>query len=61
MGNISFSSIKSFAQLNNFDTARQTVSKHLQILTERGLLKQKEEGRGFYFYIHDHQEQKTKR
>lgn len=42
MGNILFSSMKSFAQLNNFDTARPTVSKHLQILTESGLLKQKE-------------------
>ena len=30
----------------NFDTARPTVSKHLQILTERELLKQEQNGRG---------------
>lgn len=35
----------------NFDTARPTVSKHLQILTECELLEQKQNGREIYYYI----------
>src|SRR5262250_366493 len=35
----------------NFDSARPTVSKHLQILTECGLLEQKPEGREMYYRI----------
>jgi DNA-binding transcriptional ArsR family regulator len=35
----------------NFDTARPTVSKHLQILTECELLKQKQNGREIYYLI----------
>lgn len=33
----------------NFDTARPTVSKHLQILTECKLLEQKQNGREVYY------------
>jgi len=36
---------------SNFDTARPTVSKHLQILTECELLEQKQAGREIYYYI----------
>jgi DNA-binding transcriptional ArsR family regulator len=36
---------------SNFDTARPTVSKHLQILTACDLLEQKQEGREIYYYI----------
>ena len=36
---------------SNFDTARPTVSKHLQILTECELIKQKQEGREIYYHI----------
>ena len=36
---------------SNFDTARPTVSKHLQILTECELLQQKQTGREVYYYI----------
>jgi DNA-binding transcriptional ArsR family regulator len=36
---------------SNFDTARPTVSKHLQILTECELLKQKQTGREIYYHI----------
>ncbi len=36
---------------SNFDTARPTVSKHLQILTECELLKQEQTGRGINYYI----------
>ena len=35
----------------NFDTARPTVSKHLQILTECQLLEQKQNGREIYYLI----------
>lgn len=35
----------------NFDTARPTVSKHLQILTGCGLLKQEQNGREIYYHI----------
>jgi DNA-binding transcriptional ArsR family regulator len=35
----------------NFDTARPTVSKHLQILTECELLKQQQTGREIYYHI----------
>jgi DNA-binding transcriptional ArsR family regulator len=36
---------------SNFDTARPTVSKHLQILTECELLKQDQNGREVYYHI----------
>jgi DNA-binding transcriptional ArsR family regulator len=36
---------------SNFDTARPTVSKHLQILTECELLQQMQSGREMYYNI----------
>ena len=36
---------------SNFDTARPTVSKHLQILTECELLEQEQNGREVYYHI----------
>ncbi len=36
---------------SNFDTARPTVSKHLQILTECELLKQEQTGREVHYLI----------
>jgi len=35
----------------NFDTARPTVSRHLQILTECALLQQQQQGREIYYQI----------
>ena len=35
----------------NFDSARPTVSKHLQILTECELLKQEQNGREIYYHL----------
>lgn len=35
----------------NFDSARPTVSKHLQILTECELLKQEQAGREIYYHL----------
>lgn len=36
---------------SNFDTARPTVSKHLQILTECALLRQEQNGREIYYHL----------
>lgn len=36
---------------SNFDTARPTISKHLQILTECELLKQEQNGREILYHI----------
>jgi len=36
---------------SNFDTARPTVSKHLQILAECELLKQEQNGREIYYHL----------
>ncbi|MDX9881791.1 MAG: metalloregulator ArsR/SmtB family transcription factor [Prolixibacteraceae bacterium] len=36
---------------SNFDTARPTISKHLQILTECELLKQEQQGREIYYHL----------
>ncbi len=44
-------SMSAGAIASNFDTARPTVSKHLQILTECELLKQKQIGREIYYHI----------
>ncbi|MCC5929116.1 MAG: winged helix-turn-helix transcriptional regulator [Cyclobacteriaceae bacterium] len=35
----------------NFDTARPTVSRHLQILTECELLQQEHQGREIYYHL----------
>jgi DNA-binding transcriptional ArsR family regulator len=42
-------SLTAGAIASNFDTARPTVSKHLQILTECELLEQKQTGREIYY------------
>ncbi|PRD48558.1 ArsR/SmtB family transcription factor [Sphingobacterium haloxyli] len=36
---------------SNFDSARPTVSKHLQILTACELLKQEQQGREIYYHL----------
>lgn len=36
---------------SNFEAARPTVSKHLQILTQCGLLKPEQEGREIYYHL----------
>jgi DNA-binding transcriptional ArsR family regulator len=35
----------------NFDSSRQTISKHIQILTECGLLEQEQNGREIYYHL----------
>jgi DNA-binding transcriptional ArsR family regulator len=44
-------SLTAGAIASNFDTARPTVSKHLQILTECELLQQQQTGREIYYHI----------
>src|ERR1700754_3416722 len=44
-------SLTAGAIASNFDTARPTVSKHLQILTECELLKQEQNGRKIFYHI----------
>src|SRR6516165_11208531 len=44
-------SLTAGAIASNFDTARPTVSKHLQILTECELLKQEQQGREIYYHL----------
>ena len=36
---------------SNFDTARPTVSRHLQVLTECELLRQQQNGREIYYHL----------
>lgn len=36
---------------NGFDSSRQTISKHIQILTECQLLKQEQSGREIYYHF----------
>ena len=42
------------ALASNFDAARPTISKHLQILTECGLLDQQQNGREIHYSINAH-------
>jgi DNA-binding transcriptional ArsR family regulator len=44
-------SLTAGAIASNFNTARPTVSKHLQILTECELLKQEQNGREIYYQL----------
>lgn len=48
---IASQSMTAGAIASNFDTARPTVSKHLQILTECELLKQEQSGREMYYHL----------
>lgn len=44
-------SITAGAIADNFDNARSTISKHIQILTECGLIESKQQGREIYYQI----------
>ncbi|MBC8643991.1 ArsR/SmtB family transcription factor [Flavobacterium lindanitolerans] len=48
---LSTQSMTAGAIASNFDTARPTVSKHLQILTECELLNQEQNGREMYYHL----------
>lgn len=38
----------------NFDSSRQTISKHIQILTECEIVKQEQKGREIYYELNPH-------
>lgn len=40
---------------DNFNSKRQTISKHIQILTECNLLKQEQNGREIYYHLNPKQ------
>ncbi len=44
-------SITAGAIADNFDNARSTISKHIRILTECGLVESKQQGREIYYQI----------
>ena len=48
---IASQSMTAGAIASNFDSARPTISKHLQILTECELLQQEQTGREVYYHI----------
>src|ERR671933_757281 len=48
---VSAQSMTAGAIAANFDTARPTVSKHLQILTECELLRQEQNGREIHYHL----------
>lgn len=48
---LSTQSLTAGAIASNFDTARPTVSKHLQILTECELVNQEQQGREMHYHL----------
>ena len=49
------------ALAEHFDTSRQAVSKHLQILAECELVKQKQEGREIHYQLNAHKMQEIEK
>ncbi|MEO5977212.1 MAG: metalloregulator ArsR/SmtB family transcription factor [Chryseolinea sp.] len=48
---VAIQAMKPGAIAENFDSSRQTISKHIQILAECELLKQEQTGREIYYHI----------
>jgi DNA-binding transcriptional ArsR family regulator len=48
---VAFQAMTAGAIAGSFDSSRQTISKHVQILTECQLLKQEQSGREIYYHI----------
>ncbi|PWT74822.1 MAG: transcriptional regulator [Bacteroidetes bacterium] len=51
---IAIQSMTPNAIAEHFNSSRQTISKHIQILAECQLLKQEQAGREIYYYINAH-------
>lgn len=51
LGLLAFQAMTPGAIAQNFDSSRQTISKHIQILTECQLLKQEQNGREIYYHF----------
>ena len=48
---VAFNAMTPSAIADNFDSSRQTISKHIQILTECELLTQEQTGREIYYHF----------
>ena len=48
---LAFQAMTPGAIAENFESSRQTISKHIQILTECQLVKQEQKGREIYYHI----------
>ncbi len=48
---VAFQALTPGAIAGNFDSSRQTISKHIQILTECELLTQEQNGREIYYHL----------
>jgi DNA-binding transcriptional ArsR family regulator len=48
---LAFQAMTPGAIAENFDSSRQTISKHIQILTECQLVKQEQKGREIYYHF----------
>jgi DNA-binding transcriptional ArsR family regulator len=48
---VAFQAMTPSAIAENFDSSRQTISKHIQILIECELLEQEQKGREIFYYI----------
>ena len=48
---LAFNAMTPGAIADNFNSSRQTISKHIQILAECELLKQEQNGREIYYYF----------
>lgn len=51
LGLLAFQAMTPGAIAENFDSSRQTISKHIQILTECNLVKQEQQGREIYYHF----------
>lgn len=51
LGLLAFQAMTPGAIAGNFDSSRQTISKHIQILTECQLVKQQQQGREIYYHF----------
>src|SRR6186713_312904 len=51
LGLLAFQAMTPGAIAENFDSTRQTISKHIQILTECQLVNQEQKGREIYYHI----------
>lgn len=51
---VAFQAMTPGAIADKFDSSRQTISKHIQILTECRLLEQEQSGREIYYHLNPH-------
>ncbi|MBK9455961.1 MAG: metalloregulator ArsR/SmtB family transcription factor [Chitinophagales bacterium] len=51
---LAFQAMTPGAIASNFDSTRQTISKHIQILTECELVGQQQKGREIYYHVNAH-------